>query len=333
MRPRGSREKLNSPELTKTLDECSVPRVKMPAMEKTNKRSSNLGMIPGIANRFAKELSLNIFHKTCINRFFELETARVYNTGAIRCPIYLSLGQEQIPAAISAISKKFLLFAQHRAHSYYLSFGGGARRLIDELLNRKSGCAGGMGGSASIHDPAIGMFGHSGLMGDQVPIAVGAALGSGKRVLTVMGDASAEEDYVLGALGYAATKRVPVLFLCEDNNLSILTEVKTRRSWDLTTVADTFGLPSFDITDDPWLVAHHVSLLIDRLPAFLNIRTCRVRWHAGTGTDGPPEWDRFELMKRTMAEMGLGNEAREIENRSEQEMRALWAEQLAKPSA
>ena len=57
-------------------------------------------------------------------------------------------------------------------------------------------------GAASIHDPKIGMFGHSGLMGDQVPIAVGAALGSGKTVLTVVGDASGEEDYVYGAMDH-----------------------------------------------------------------------------------------------------------------------------------
>ena len=41
-----------------------------------------------------------------------------------------------------------------------------------------------------------------------------------------MGDASAEEDYVLGALGWASTKKLPILFIVEDNNLSILTEKK-----------------------------------------------------------------------------------------------------------
>ena len=84
-----------------------------------------------------------------------MELARVYDTGMIKMPIYLSLGQEHIPAAISAVTADLLIFAQHRAHSYYLSFGGDMKELVDELLHRESGCANGMGGSASIHDPRL----------------------------------------------------------------------------------------------------------------------------------------------------------------------------------
>jgi len=289
-------------------------------------RSAHLGSISGLAGKFAAATSLEMFRKICFNRFFELEVARVYDTGVMKAPIYLSIGQEHIPAAIATASTDFLIFAQHRAHGYYLSFGGDQGALVDELLHRPTGCAGGMGGSASIHDPRIGMFGHSGLMGDQVPIAVGAALGSGRRVLTVMGDASAEEDYVCSAMGYAATKRLPVLFVCEDNDLSILTPVATRRSWQLADVARAVGMAALDITDDPWLVAHHVSDLLDQLPAFVNVRTCRQVWHAGTGNDGEPEWNRFALIKETLTELGLGNEAAVIQEEARQRAARAWDE-------
>ena len=245
-------------------------------------------------------------------------------------PIYLSLGQEHIPAAIASVTTDFLIFAQHRAHSYYLSFGGDMKKLIDELLHRESGCAAGMGGSASIHDPRIGMFGHSGLMGDQVPIAVGAALGSGKTVLTVVGDASGEEDYVYGAMGYAVTKSLPVLIVCEDNDLSILTHISTRRSWSLVDVALSLGMTAVDIIDDPWLIAHHVSSLLDDLPAFINVRTCRHRWHAGTGVDGAPEWNRFEMFKENLYHLGLKEEVHEIEKTAEEIVRKIWQKQLQK---
>ncbi len=273
-----------------------------------------------------------MFRKNCVNRAFELEVARVYDAGVIKMPVYLSLGTEHIPAAISSISTDFLIFAQHRGHSYYLSFGGDRVKLMDELLHRPTGCAGGMGGSASIHDPAIGMYGHSGLMGDQVPIAVGAALGSGKRVLAVMGDASAEEDFVFGAMGCAVTKGLPVLFVCEDNDLSILTHVATRRSWSLVDVARALGMQAADITDDPWLIAHTVESFLGSLPAFINIRACRHRWHAGTGRDGEPEWNRFELIKQGLKELGLQEEAQAIEEQTRQEVEALWRQRLPKPS-
>lgn len=294
-------------------------------------RSARLGAIPGLAGKLAATTSLEMFGKICFSRFFELEAARVYDTGVMKAPIYLSVGQEHIPAAIATASTDFLIFAQHRAHAYYLSFGGDPGALVDELLHRPTGCAGGMGGSASIQDPRIGMFGHSGLMGDQVPIAVGAALGSGRRTLTVMGDASGEEDYVPSAMGYAATKRLPVLFVCEDNDLSILTPVATRRTWRLADVARALGLAAVDITDDPWLVAHHVTNLLDELPAFMNVRTCRQLWHAGTGNDGEPEWNRFALIKETLAELGLGVEAAAVEEEARRRAARAWDERSPRP--
>lgn len=292
--------------------------------------TASLGANPGLVYDYPIRKTLKMFRQISYNRHFESETARVYDTGAMQMPIYLSLGQEHIPAAIAAEIPDTLIFAQHRAHSYYLSFGGDSKSLIDELLHRESGCAGGKGGSASIHSPEIGMYGHSGHMGDQVPIAVGAALATGKRVLTVVGDASGEEDYVYGAMGYAATKRTPVLFVCEDNNLSILTPVKTRRTWNLTDVAKSLGLHAVDISDDPWLIAHHVAIAKTKLPAFLNIRTCRHRWHAGTGIDGDPSWNRFEMIKKQLSNLKLDDQVNQIEKETYMEVTRLWREQLQK---
>jgi acetoin:2,6-dichlorophenolindophenol oxidoreductase subunit alpha len=298
----------------------------------TQERSPTLGHISNISERFSREWSLAMFRKTCVNHYFELETAKAFDAKLMKMPIYLSLGTEHVPAAIAAVSNDFQIFAQHRGHSYYLSFGGDRIRLIDELLHRPTGCAGGMGGSASIHDPSIRMFGHSGLMGDQIPIAVGAALGSGRPTLAVMGDASAEEDYVYGALGYAITKKVPLLAICEDNDLSILTRVATRRNWSIDGMARGLGMPAVDITDDPWLIAHYVKQYRNNLPALINIRVCRHRWHAGTGTDGPPEWNRFELIKQELKRLGWEKDASGIEEDASQKVRAEWEQQLAKPS-
>lgn len=293
-------------------------------------RSATFGTIEGLAATFSSEYALGMFRQTCFNRYFEYEAKRVHDRGLMKLPIYLSVGQEHIPVAIARAYPDCRIFAQHRAHSVYLSYGGDPRGLIDELLHRPTGCAGGMGGSASIHSPAIGMYGHSGLMGDQIPIAVGAALGSGKRVLAIMGDAAAEEDYIYGALGFAATKRLPVLFVCEDNDLSILTRTRVRRNWTLCGLAGGLGLPAVDISDDPWLITHHVRALAAQLPALLNIRTCRGLWHAGTGCDGAPEWDRFALIKQTLHDLGLESQAQAIESEMERTVQGVWAEQLRK---
>lgn len=243
-------------------------------------------------------------------------------------PIYLSVGQETIASALSIAFPNTCQFGQHRCHDIYLSYGGDIGALIDELLHKPTGCAGGWGGSASIHSPKTGMFGHDGLMGTQVPIATGFALGSGKNTLAIMGDASAEEDYIPPSLGYAASKKLPILFVCSDNGLSILTKIAARRSWKMIDVAKAFGMKAIETTDDPWLIMHHTNKLKNQLPAFMNIHTCRVLWHAGTGTDGPPDWDRFDLVKKELIKLGLAQQAASIEDSTKKFVNKLWQEKL-----
>ena len=170
------------------------------------------------------------------------------------------------------------------------------------------------------------MYGHDGLMGTQIPIAVGYALGSGNLTIAIMGDASAEEGYVLGAMGEAVSKKAPVLFVCYDNNLSILTEISIRRSWSMVDEAKAKGMPAIDITDDPWLVMHYANKFKNDLPAFINVRTCRELWHAGTGCDGPPEWNRYKLVKKEMATLGLEKEVETIEKTTQEYIDSIWNE-------
>lgn len=294
------------------------------------RRSSTSGLIPGLAGKFPKEFSLELFRRASFSRQFELQLKKVYDDQIIQIPIYLCIGQEFNSAALSMVLKGFNIFGQHRGHGLYLSFGGNPEALRDELLGLPTGCSGGMSGSNAIQGRDIHMYGHSGLMGEQVPIAVGAALGSGKPAVTIMGDASAEEDYIYPSLGYAATKKLPVLFICEDNNLSILTPVNVRRNWSISSVAESVGIPAVDITDDPWLIAHHAQEMSKNLPGFINIRTVRQYWHAGTGIDGKPEWDRYQLVKEEMGRLGLANAVGEIEKETLLRSEALWEKVLRK---
>ena len=175
---------------------------------------------------------INIFKTASLCRNFEQETFKYAKEKKIKIPIYLSAGQEYISSTISNLTRELkinpLIFPQHRCHSIYLSFGGDISKLINELFGSSLGCTYGMGGSASIHSTKINMFGHDGHMGTQAPIGVGACFSSKKPTIVFLGDASAEEDYVLGAIGWASTKNLPIVFIIEDNNLSILTKKKNR---------------------------------------------------------------------------------------------------------
>lgn len=289
--------------------------------------SKEFGIIENVSRDFSREETLEMFRRACRSREFELHAKNAFDEKLIKAPIYLSFGQEAVSSALATSFPGASFFVQHRCHDFYLAYGGEMAALIDELLHRPTGCTKGMGGSASIHCPEIGMFGHDGFIGSQVPVAVGYAFASGKNTLAIFGDGAAEEDYVLSALGYAAHRKLPILFVCVDNNLSILTKVEVRRNWKITDVAASFGMPAVDITDDPWLVMHHVKRM--SLPAFLNVRVVRHFWHSGTGVDGEPEWRRFELIKEELGRLGLRMEAESIERDTAAEVKKAWESRLA----
>ena len=273
---------------------------------------------------------LEVFKRASLCRNFDEVVFNKLQDKTIQYPTYLSVGQEFISATIAQYMEETFLdmepdiFIQHRGHATYLSFGGDVVQLIDELLGRKSGCANGMGGSASIHSKEKNIYGHDGLMGSQVPIAVGSCYASQRPTIVFMGDSSAEEDYVFSSIGWAATKNLPILFVVEDNNLSILTEKSVRRNWDMHEVARGFGVDALDTTDFPPDIYNCLQGVFKK-PLLLNINTIRKYWHAGAGIDDENVFDRYE------DEMDkLGDETKEIHESNRKLVRELWEEQLEK---
>jgi len=271
---------------------------------------------------------INTFRRASLCRNFEEYVFNGIRNKIFKFPIYLSAGQEYISASIAEyMSQNNIepsIFIQHRGHSTYLSFDAPIEKLIDELLGKESGCAYGMGGSASIHSKEKNIYGHDGLMGSQVPIAVGHCYKTQKPTIVYMGDASAEEDYVLGALGWASTKNLPILFIVEDNNLSILTEKKVRRNWEMHDVARSFKMKAHNIIDNPMQIKKYLETSFDG-PMLLNINTHRKFWHSGAGIDDENIFDRYEEEKKL-----LGQEAEIIHNQTKILVEKKWKEQLDK---
>lgn len=219
-------------------------------------------------------------------RAFENLVYRKIQEGSIKFPVYLSAGQEYIAATLSVLCEKRMpaIFPQHRCHSTYLAFGGDICGLMLELMG-KVGCSNGMGGSASIGSPLAIIKNHDGFMGSNAPIGTGYCYAKREPTIVFLGDAAAEEGYALSAFGWASTHNLPILFVVEDNGLSILTQKKVRRSWHISDVANAMGLEAYDIDDDPDDIIN-VSDNFFRVPMLLNINTKRKYWHAGAGSDG-----------------------------------------------
>jgi len=274
-----------------------------------------------------KNYNLEVFKKISFCRHFENYVFQKIQDKTIKFPVYLSAGQESAPCSISTFVKDINIspniFIQHRGHSTYLAFDADPVKLIDELLGFKTGCSFGMGGSASIQSIEKNIFGHDGLMGSQVPIAVGHCYETKHPTIVFMGDASAEEDYVGASIGWASTKNLPILFVVEDNNLSILTEKKIRRNWHMHDLANAYNVEAYDIEDDPVQIHDHLSNVFQK-PMLLNVRTVRKFWHSGAGIDGD-YFDRYQWLKNNLSSMAL-----EIDEENKNKVEQLWKSRLEK---
>jgi len=273
------------------------------------------------------DFRLNVFKKASLCRTFEDEVFKYAKQGIFKSPIYLSAGQEFPASTLSEIYSGThpMLFAQHRAHSTYLSFGGSPEKLVDELLGRDTGCANGMAGSPSIQAKEIDMFGHDGFIGTEVGITVGACFASKRFTITFMGDAAAEEDYVLTSIGWAATKNLPMIFVVEDNDLSVLTKKCVRRSWDIVNVASAFGIYSVDVGDSPNDILNGISKWDKKSPMLINIHVERLYWHSGAGIDAYEKRDRYATEMKE-----IGKEAEDIHVETKKYVENLWKERLDK---
>ena len=163
------------------------------------------------------------------------------------------------------------------------------------------------------------MFGHDGFMGSNAPIGVGACFSSKKPTIIFIGDAAVEEDYVLASLSWIAKKKLPILFVVEDNNFAVLTKKEDRRDWSAKDVAKSFKINSFDVKDDPKQIFKALYKNIFKKPQLINIHTNRLYWHAGAGVDNERAFDRLskEIQK-------IGKRAIILDNQIKKRVKKLW---------
>lgn len=286
---------------------------------------SNLNVIADAIDNYSDEECLGIFKNMTRARRFEDNIVKVASTAKFKVKVHMSTGQEAVAASIAQKARGYHIFTQHRSMDTYLSLGGVPEELRDEILCLDTGCCGGKFGSAyQFHGDDVHMYGHTGFIGENVSVGVGFALGSGLKTLCLVGDGGIEEDYALEAIGFAATHNLPVLFVCTDNELSVLSQKYKRRSWEITDVSNAFGVQAVDIADDPFTLMQYIEKFDSSLPAFINVRVCRNYWHAGVGVDAPPDWNRYQIVSEQLAGRGLESQMEQIDNEQSRIMEELW---------
>ena len=181
------------------------------------------------------DLRLRLFRDMLLVRRAEEKIAALYPEQDIRCPVHLSIGQEAVSAGVNAaLADTDYAISAHRSHAHYLNKGGSLRAMFAELYGKATGCAGGRGGSMHLIDLAVNFMGCVPIVGATIPIGVGIALGlkmQGSDAVTAVffGDAAVETGAFHEALNFASLHKLRVLFVCENNGLSVDTGLGERQ--------------------------------------------------------------------------------------------------------
>jgi TPP-dependent pyruvate/acetoin dehydrogenase alpha subunit len=183
-----------------------------------------------------KKTAVYIHKKIFLIRNAEEKISKEYSNQEIRCPVHLSIGQEAVPAVLSVfLSNKDLAVSTHRGHAHYLGKNGNLNKMIAEIYGKITGCSKGKGGSMHLIDKFSGFYGTSAILGNSIPVGVGLSYNFAKKKnisVIYLGDGAIEEGTFYESLNFAAIKKLPCLFICENNLYSVYSPLSVRQPKD-----------------------------------------------------------------------------------------------------
>jgi len=240
----------------------------------------------------------SLFKNLLYVRLVEEKIVELYPEQEMRCPVHLSIGQEAIGVGVSqALTKNDLIFSNHRAHGHYLAKGGDLKKFFAEIYGKITGCSKGRGGSMHLVDLNVGFVGSTPLVGNIIPVALGAAFTSsfnnqGKIIVVFLGDAASEEGVLHESLNFAKLKNLPIIFFCENNLYSVYTSLNKRQpDRKIIDIAKAHGLTSFEVDGNDALAVYKrtkeaiESIKFGNGPVFIESPTYRWREHCGPNYD------------------------------------------------
>ncbi len=263
----------------------------------------------------SKTLSIELLRGMKRIRLVEEGIAERYPQGKMRCPMHLSIGQEAAAIGVGlALKHSDLAVSTHRAHAHYLSKGGNLKAMLAEIYGKATGCSSGRGGSMHLIDTKVGFMGSTAIVGNSMPVGVGLALSLQLRkssaVSTVFcGDGSLEEGAFYESANFAAVRKLPVLFVCENNLYSVYSHLRDRQpeGRKIHKMVEAIGVPTLLVDgNDPQAVYEAALAAIAHIrngegPFFLELTTYRWREHCGPNYDndiGYRTEEEFQEWKR-----------------------------------
>jgi pyruvate dehydrogenase E1 component alpha subunit len=179
-----------------------------------------------------RDLLLNMYRRMLEAHEFEEKLYYLFLTRNMPGTMHQATGQEAVAVGvISALRPDDYVTSTHRGHAHCIAKGVPLNRMMAEMFAKRTGSCRGMGGSMHLCDFSRGMLGAFGIVGAGIPIATGAALSalvrkSGQVAVSFFGDGAANGGVFHESLNMAALWKLPVVFVCENNQYALSMRVE-----------------------------------------------------------------------------------------------------------
>lgn len=259
--------------------------------------------------KYSKEMLMDMYKTMLRIRAFETRAAECFTKGMLAGNIHLCIGQEAVPTgACYALEKDDYMTSTHRGHGHCIAKGADMDKMLAELFGKKTGYCKGKGGSMHIADvEGLHSLGANGIVGAGIPIAAGSALASkikGDKHVTLcfFGDSASNQGTFHEAVNMAAAWKLPVVFLCENNNYGVSVNIHTVTNTDTIAVrAKGYDIPGETVDgNDPVTVYEAVKKAVDyaRAGNGPSIVECMTFRHQGHYCGDPANYRPKEYMEQ-----------------------------------
>ncbi len=183
-----------------------------------------------------RKYSLFLLEQMLRIRGFENKVMKLSKEDLVHGSTHLYIGEEAVAVgALTQMTKDDYVLSTHRGHGHCIAKGADMKRMMAELLGRKDGYSHGKGGSMHIADFSRNILGANGIVGASLPLSLGPALASsikkdGRVTVCFFGDGASHQGTFHESLNLAGLWKLPVIFICENNQYAVGTKFKNSSS-------------------------------------------------------------------------------------------------------
>ena len=217
-------------------------------------------------SNIGKDKLVEMYKKMFQIRSFEEKVFELYARNLVPGTIHLYAGEEAVAVGVcSNLRKDDYITSTHRGHGHCIAKGAQLKRIMAEILGKKTGYCKGKGGSMHIADFNVGMLGATAVVGAGLPIAMGAGLsvklrGLDNVVACFFGDGASNQGTFHEAINMAAVWKLPVIFVCENNVYAMGTRQSTvMLKENIADRAVAYGIPGVAVDGNDVLAVYEVA--------------------------------------------------------------------------